>query len=450
MSLMISVSGIRGIIGQSLTLEAVGDFTAALGTYLKGRPVIVGRDSRPSGKALLDAAVESLTRCGCAVTDLGIVSTPGTALMVRRHRAAGGLVITASHNPEQWNGLKFLTSEGMAMPFEDASRIWAIADAASFQYAPADERARLTEDRSTHDTHIAAVLDTVDVQTIAAQKFKVVLDSINGAGCVSGKRMLEQLGCDVVHVNGEPTGKFAHTPEPLAENLGGLCEVVQREKADIGFAQDPDADRLAIVDEHGTYIGEEYTLALAAKSMFANQPGAAATNLSTSRMIDDIAEQSAPPCVVHRTAVGEANVVEGMRLHNCVIGGEGNGGVIDPRVVPVRDSLVAMALLLQLLTDDRRPLSAVVSDIPRYSMIKQKIECSPEAIERVLQAVKLQYADDRLSDIDGLRIDWPEGWVHVRGSNTEPIIRIIAEAADKPTAEAFITRIRQIADPILK
>ncbi len=396
-----------------------------------------------------DAVVEMLTRCGCSVIDLGVVTTPGTALMVRKHRAAGGLVITASHNPGQWNGLKVLTPEGVAPPLEEARQIWAVRDSGEFNFVSAHQFGQVTEDSTTHEKHVAAVLDLVDSDGIAGRKFKVVLDSVNGAGCAAGRTLLETLGCKVAHLNGEPTGDFAHPPEPLAENLSELCERVRREDADIGFAQDPDGDRSAIVDENGTYIGEEYTLALAAKYMFAKHPGPAAANLSTSRMIDDLAKQAGGPCVVHRTAVGEANVVAGMNRHNCVLGGEGNGGVIDPRVVPVRDSLVAMALVLQLLADEQQPISRIVAAMPHYTMIKQKFECSKEKVAMVLEAVKSRFAHERINDLDGIRIDWTDGWVHVRGSNTEPIIRIIAEATHRQTAESLVHRIRQIADPII-
>lgn len=447
---MISVSGIRGIIGQSMTPEIAGQFAAAFGRYVGGGPVILGRDSRPSGPTIRDAVVAMLTRCGCSVIDLGVVTTPGTAIMVPRHDAAGGLVITASHNPRQWNGLKFLLRGGLPPPLEEARKIWAIRDAGSFDFVRPAQRGRLAEDNTTHDRHIGMVLAVVDHEKIVQHRFKVALDSVNGAGCMVGKMLLQALGCDVVHLNGEPTGDFAHPPEPLADNLTDLCRLAPQAGADIGFAQDADADRLAIVDEQGTYIGEEYTLALAAKHMFAHRPGPAATNLSTSRMIDDLAEQAGPPCMVHRTAVGEANVVAAMNKHSCVLAGEGSGGVIDPRVVPVRDSLVAMAVVLQLLAEHDQPLSEIVSAMPRYAMIKHKFACSENNIDHVLAAVRSQFADQRISDVDGIRIDWPEGWVHVRASNTEPVIRIIAEATDRPTAESLANRIRSIADPIVK
>ncbi len=459
MSLIVSVSGIRGIVGQTITPAIAGqtitpaiaaEFAAAFATTLRGGRIVIGRDSRPSGGPIRDAVVEAMTTCGCSVIDLGVVSTPGTAMMIIHHQAAGGLVITASHNPGEWNGLKFLTAEGVAPPLEVARQIWALRDAGEFASVADDQIGQAVQDSTTHDRHVAAVCKIVDPERIAARRFRVVLDSVNGAGGAAGKMLLEALGCEVVHLNGEPTGDFAHTPEPTANNLTDLCEVVRREKGDIGFAQDPDADRLAIVDEQGTYIGEEYTLALAAKQVFATQPGPAATNLSTSRMIDDLAKQAGGPCAVHRSAVGEANVVHAMKRHNCVIGGEGNGGVIYPPVVAVRDSLVAMALVLQLLAQENTPLSSIVAGMPRYTIIKHKFDCDQERIAQVLEAVKSRFAGEQMNDLDGVRIDWPEGWVHVRGSNTEPIIRIIAEAADKQTADSLANRIRDIAHPILK
>ena len=444
---MISISGIRGIVGETMTPALAGDFGRAFGTYLDGGHVVVGRDSRSSGPELQEALVGGLCETGCRVTTLGIVSTPGTGLRVVQEKAAGGVVITASHNPKQWNGIKFLSPAGLAPPPPQAERIIQIYKDRAFISKPGGN---VTGDETTHEKHVAKVLAVVDPAAVAGRKIKVVLDSINGAGGPAGRMLLEQLGCEIVHINAEPTGLFAHLPEPIAENLSQLCETVKQSDADIGFAQDPDADRLAVVDENGTYIGEEYTLALAAKYMFGAEPGAAVTNLSTSRMIDGLAAEAGPPCKVFRSAVGEANVVDVMNRHDAVIGGEGNGGVIDPRVVCIRDSLVAMALLLQLLTETGQPLSRIVAAIPKYSMVKQKFECSAEKISAVLGAVKKAFADQPMNDVDGVRVDWPEGWVHVRGSNTEPIMRIIAEADDANTANELVGRIRAVADAILK
>lgn len=446
MSLMMSVSGVRGIIGRTMTPTLAAELGCAFGTSLKGGSVVVGRDSRPSGPMIERAVVAGLLGAGCDVIQLGIASTPATAMMVRACEADGGVIITASHNPVIWNGIKFLTREGLAPPPEQAEQLFGIHRERAFQLAEVD---RLQSPRTVDDAaarHVARVLNIVDAPRIAKQRYKVVLDSVNGAGGEEGRLLLEKLGCDVVHMNGEPTGLFAHVPEPLAENLTDLCDRVRETGAVAGFAQDPDADRLAIVDEDGRYIGEEYTLALCAMHMFAAHPGPAAANLSSSRMIDNLAARAGGPCRVHRSAVGEANVVATMKAHQCVFGGEGNGGIIDPRVVPVRDSLVAMALVLQLMADTERPISRLVGDIPAYVMIKEKFACSKERIARVLDAVRRRFVNEKLDDSDGVRIDFSDGWVHVRGSNTEPIIRIIAEAPSRPRTDELIASIRQIAD----
>jgi len=450
MSLMMGVSGVRGLIGETMTPELACELGCAFGTSLDGGVVVVGSDSRPSGEMVKHAYVGGVLSTGCGVVDLGVVTTPGTAMMVRRLDAAGGTVITASHNPIEWNGIKFLTPQGLAPPPPDAGALYERWRNRTFTRAKVEDLGKLAHDTSTHDHHVGAVLEVVDVKRIASKRFKVVLDSVNGAGGAGGRRLLEALGCEVVHINGEPTGRFAHRPEPLAENLTHLCDAVSDHAAAIGFAQDPDGDRLAIVDERGRYIGEEYTLALTARQVFATRPGPAAANLSTSRMIDDLAAAAGEACIVHRSPVGEANVVETMNAHDCVIGGEGNGGVIDPRVVPVRDSFGSMALVLELLTDASKPLSEIVDEIPRYAMVKEKLEVDRERIDRVLVAVREQFAGERINDADGIRIDWDAGWVHVRPSNTEPIMRIIAEGRDTDAARELIGRIRTVADPLLK
>lgn len=448
MPLMMSVSGVRGVIGESMTPTLAAELGCAYGTHLQGGKVVIGRDSRPSGMMVQQAVVSGLLAAGCRVMLLDIATTPATAFMVREHRAAGGIVITASHNPVIWNGIKFLTADGVAPPPQQAEKIFAIYREKAFRLADVQRLSNPVSDTLAAAAHVDAVLKTVQPDAIARRRLRVVLDSVNGAGGFEGRMLLERLGCEIVHINAEPTGHFAHTPEPLAENLRQLCEEVTRQKAAAGFAQDPDADRLAIVDENGTYIGEEYTLALCAKYMFGAHPGPAAANLSTSRMIDDLAAAAGGPCRVYRSAVGEANVVEAMRVNRCPIGGEGNGGVIDPRVVPVRDSLVAMALTLQLMSDTGRTLSQLVAEIPRYVMIKQKFECSKERIAQVLSTVREKYAKERINDIDGVRIDFDRGWVHVRGSNTEPIIRIIAEAPTAAECELLIAGIASVAGSV--
>ena len=443
MTLMMSVSGVRGIVGQTMTPLLAAELGAAYGTHLGGGKVVVGRDSRTSGGFVRDAVVSGLVATGCQVIDLGVVTTPGTAIMVLEHRAAGGVVITASHNPEIWNGMKFLSADGHAPPAAAARRILDRYDAKEFEFADVSRLGTATGDDSTHERHVTRVLDVVNVAAVEARGFKVVLDSVNGAGGPGGRMLLERLGCQVFGLNSEPTGHFAHTPEPIEQNLGDLCAAVRDRGADVGFAQDPDADRCAVVDENGVYIGEEYTLALAAKHAFDGRGGPAATNLSTSRMIDDLAaEAGAGP--VHRTAVGEANVVEAMLAHGCTIGGEGNGGVIDPRVVPVRDSFVAMGMILDLMADQAMPLSGIVAGIPRYVMNKQKFDIDGERVEAWLGRTRDIVGDGRVDDTDGLRIDWPEGWVHVRPSNTEPIARVISEARDAETAAALAARVTDL------
>ncbi len=448
MSLMISISGVRGVIGQTMTPRLAAEMGCAYGTLLAGQTVVVARDSRPSGPMIQQAVLSGLLATGCRVVDLGIVSTPGAALMIRRLHAAGGVVITASHNPLKWNGIKFLTDEGLAPPAERARQIIDLYESKEFRLADIDHIHKVQTDASTVDVHVGATLGVVQADRIRQRRLRVVLDSVNGAGGREGRALLEYLGCDLLHVNPDPHGRFAHPPEPIAENLTQLCEAVTTEKADVGFAQDPDADRCAIVDEQGRYIGEEYTLALAARHYFRTLPGPAAVNLSTSRMIDDLAAAAGPPCAVYRAPVGEANVVDVMKKRGCVFGGEGNGGVIDPRVVPVRDSLVSMAVVLQLLAESGKRLSELVAEIPRYTMIKRKFDCPPDRVARILQAVRQRFANERLDDADGLRIDWPDGWVHIRGSNTEPIYRVIAEARTEARAGELIAAVQAVAEGV--
>jgi phosphomannomutase len=446
MSLMVSISGIRGIVGKTMTPHLAASAGCAFATFNHGGRVVVGRDSRPSGEMVKSALISGLLAGGCEVIDLGVVTTPSTAIMVRELSAAGGVVLTASHNPSQWNGIKFLTREGTAPPKAVAEKILEVFRSDEFELAPVERIGKFVTDDTTHHRHVDLVLKIVDVDAIKRHEFRVVLDSVNGAGGPAGRMLLEALGCDIVHINAEPTGFFAHTPEPIMENLTELCERTRSEDAAVGFAQDPDADRLAMVDENGRFFGEEYTLAIAARHVFATRPGPAAANLSTSRMIDVLAEQAGGDCVVHRSAVGEANVVEMMKSQGCVIGGEGNGGVIDPRVVYVRDSLTAMAMTLQVMAEDARPLSEIVDSLPRFVMLKQKFECDTPRIAKALEAVRKAFALEKLSTIDGVRIDWESGWVHVRGSNTEPIMRVIGEAEDERTARALIDRVRKVVD----
>jgi phosphomannomutase len=316
-------------------------------------------------------------------------------------------------------------------------------------YARVEQLTPPSRSSETHALHIKKVLDYVDVLGISTKRFKVVLDSVNGAGCVATATLLSKLGCQVVHLNNTPDGKFPHPPEPTAENLTGLADEVRRQRASVGFAQDPDADRLAIVDEHGNYIGEEYSLALCAKLLLSKKSGIAVTNLSSSRMLDDIA--AATGSRVIRTPVGEANVIDAMLRDNAVIGGEGNGGVIDARIVPGRDSLVGMAYVLQLMAATGKSISALVEEIPRYQIVKTKFDCPREEADRAVAALKKEFASEQIDTQDGIRIDWPQSraWIHARPSNTEPIMRVIAEAPEEQIARDRIVSVQKIIDGTL-
>ena len=443
--LIISISGVRGIVGENLTAPIATDYGCAFGTFLKDKhgsqdrklSVCIGRDSRPSGQMLKSAVAAGLCSVGIDVIDLAVVSTPGVSVMVSHLGCVGGVVITASHNPVQYNGIKLLLNNGVAPPPDAAAQIRQYFSNKHFVPVDSTHYGKVTSNDQTDAIHIAKVLAIVDKKTIAAKKFKVVLDSVNGAGGRVAKKMLAELGCTVWAINDEPTGLFAHPPEPLAENLKDLCEQVMAEQADLGFGLDPDADRLAIVDENGTYIGEEYTLALAAKYIFSKRTGRAATNLSTSRMIDDIAQKAGGQVI--RTPVGEANVAAAMLEHNCIIGGEGNGGVIDLRVSPVRDSLVGMAFVLQLMAESKKTISELVSEIGGYYMTKEKFHVVPAGTFQILESVKAAFPDANLDTTDGYRFVFQNGdWVHARASNTEPVIRVIVEAKEQRTAQEYI------------
>jgi len=460
--LMLSISGMRGLVGKSITPPVVSRYAAAFGSWLKQSretacPVVVlGRDSRPSGEMFEHAAAAGLASVGCKVVRVGILSTPGVAIMGQRFSggqdgeaknfpgrgrgADGGIVITASHNPAPWNGVKLLRHDGVAPPPEDAQRIIEMFRSDQADHVEVEAIQPITDDMAGVTVHRDLVADLVDVKLIRSAKLKAVVDSVHGAGGEEAASLLELLGVETVHLYKEPTGRFPHVPEPTKENLTELCAVVAQEQAHVGFAQDPDADRLAIVDERGTYIGEEYTLALCAMHKL-GKGDVTAANLSTSRMIDDIAE--AVGATVVRTAVGEANVANAMRQHHSNLGGEGNGGIIWRPLSQVRDSLVGMALVLEMLAKRKTKLSAIVASTPSYAIIKDKLELpSRELADPALAWTAKHYAAQKVETQDGVRVDWPDRWVHVRPSNTEPILRIIAEASTQAQAQALIDEVR--------
>ena len=430
--LIVSVSGIRGIIGAGLTPAPALAFAQALGTYLNGGRVVLSRDSRPSGGMLRHAVVAGLVASGCEVHDLGIAPTPTCGLAVRKLEAAGGLQITASHNPAPWNGLKLFGADGAVLSASKGQEIKTLFDAGNFRQAPYDQLGDLRGCNQAENWHRERVLQLIDVTRVRSRGYRVLLDANGGAGGPLGQALLESFQCRPVLRGQFADGDFAHPPEPLAENLQSILPLVRDERAAVGFVLDPDADRLAIIDETGHYIGEELTLALAALCRLRQERGPVVINMSSSRVVEDIAKKFDVPC--HRAAVGEANVVERMREVGAVLGGEGNGGVIDPRVGWVRDPFIGMGLVLQLMAETDKPLSALVAELPRYTIVKDKYTVSRDRLPRLNAALEQRWPKARANRVDGLRLDWADRWVHVRPSNTEPIVRVIAEAPDSAAA----------------
>ncbi len=453
--LMLTVSGLRGIVGESLTAEVISRHVTACSEFLQaaspGKParIVIGRDGRANGAELAPLVVEAWREVGFDVIDLGMSATPTTAFMVVELQALGGMELTASHNPAQWNGLKLFTAEGRAPFAHEATTIIDRYHAGS----PTREVARrggLERCEDAAERHVRRVTGLIDAEAVRARGFRVVLDSVNASGGRAAKRLLGELGCEVVELHCDDSGEFPHTPEPVEENLRGLCAAVRRERADLGFAQDPDADRLAIVDNTGRYIGEEYTLVLACQQLLAmagDGGHALVANLSTSRMLDDVAKKWGG-VAVHRSAVGEANVVATMGDVGALAGGEGNGGVVWPEVALVRDSIGGMALVLCLLASRERTLEELVEKIPSYAILKEKLPIRAGLAEAAETALAEAFAGERIDRQDGIRIDQEDRWVHVRSSNTEPILRLIAEAPTEPAAAELLRQVRALVDSL--
>jgi phosphomannomutase len=430
---ILSISGLRGLIGDGLDPVYVTQFAAAVGTLSQGGKVVVARDGRSTGLMLKQAVIAGLMSTGCEVLDADIATTPTCGVLVTHYQAAGGIQITASHNPIEWNGLKPFTAQGSVYDAATGEKLLQLLQEGNCAYKTWDKIGKLTTLMAPCSPHYERVLKLVDVEKIRRRKFKVVLDCSHGAGALAGPQFLEQLGCEVLVLGGTPDGKFEHNPEPLAVNLTELSAKVREFGADVGFAQDPDADRLAIVDEHGHYIGEELTLALAVDDVLARTPGPVVVNGSTSRVSADLAKKYG--VAFHRSHVGEANVVQKMREVQAMIGGEGNGGVIEPKVGFVRDSLVSMAYILGGLVRRQQVLSDWVHELPSYAIVKDKVTCPRELVAAACQGLEQAYPQAQANWGDGLRLDWEDRWVQVRASNTEPIIRIIAEAPGAEVAK---------------
>ena len=449
-TLMVGVSGIRGIVGKDLTEEIVARYASAFGLWAKERKplVVVGRDARESGPAFERAVVAGLVSVGCSVVKVGLVPTPTVQLAVEHHAAGGGIAITASHNPIEWNALKFIGSDGIFLDGADGAKVVALAA----ERLGGDGRgAAVSEDPEAVARHLDAVLKlpAVDVASIRARQFTVALDAVRGAGGPVMRTLLERLGCEVAGINLETDGRFPRPPEPVPENLGGLSTLVRRAGAALGIAVDPDVDRLAIVDENGTAIGEDYTLAFAIRAAMGGKggKGVVVCNLSTSLVVEDAARECGAEVV--RTPVGEVHVARAILRLGAVIGGEGNGGVMYPVLHAGRDAPVAAALLLTLLARDGRRVSELLAAAPRYAIVKAKVEWGAgsreQRLERVYAELRRRFPDARADTQDGLRLAWRDRWLHVRPSNTEPIIRLIAEAPSGAAAQELVDEGRRLS-----
>lgn len=451
MTLIKSISGIRGTIGgrvgDNLTPLDVVKFSAAYGQWIKTQrnkenyKVVVGRDARISGKMVQSLVMQTLSGMGIHVVDLELSTTPTVEVAVKMEHADGGIILTASHNPKQWNALKLLNKDGEFLNAEEGEQILKFVDEEDFEFSDVDDLGKITYHNAYIDLHIEEILDLelVEVDRIKEANIKVVVDAVNSTGGISIPPLLEMLGVEVVKLYCEPNGEFPHNPEPLAKHLSELSEKVKDQHADFGIAVDPDVDRLAFVDENGEMFGEEYTLVSIADYVLSRKKGATVSNLSSSRALRDITEKHG--CEYFASAVGEVNVVAKMKEVNAVIGGEGNGGVIYPELHYGRDSLVGVALFLSLLTEKQMKVSVLRQTYTSYYMAKEKIELTPDLnVDLLLDKIQEKYKNEDITTIDGVKIDFPENWVHLRKSNTEPIVRIYTEAKSQKEADELAQR----------
>ena len=448
MTLIKSISGIRGTIGgrsgDTLNPLDIVKFTSAYATFIRrsgksqSNTIVVGRDARISGEMVKNVVCGTLMGIGYDVINIGLATTPTTELAVRMTQAAGGIIITASHNPRQWNALKLLNHEGEFLTKSEGNEVLDIAESEDFIYADVDHLGHYTEDASFDQRHIESVLalKLVDREAIKKAHFKVAVDGINSVGGIILPKLLNELGVEYTLLNGEPTGDFAHNPEPLEKNLGGIMQEMSKGGYDLGIVVDPDVDRLAFICEDGTMFGEEYTLVSVADYVLSHTPGNTVSNLSSTRALRDVTEKHGGQFMA--SAVGEVNVTTKMKEVNAVIGGEGNGGVIYPESHYGRDALVGIALFLSSLAHKGCKVSDLRKSYPNYFMAKNRIDLTPETdISAILDRIKEMYADEKVTDIDGVKIDFADKWVHLRASNTEPIIRVYSEAATMEEAESL-------------
>ena len=452
MTLIKSISGIRGTIGghtgDTLNPLDIVKFTTAYATFIGGKKIVVGRDGRISGPMVRDVVCGTLVGMGYEVIDIGLATTPTTELAVRWHKADGGIIITASHNPTQWNALKLLNSEGEFLTAADGAEVLAIAEKEDFDYAPVEKLGRVIKDDTMNQQHIQSVLDLrlVDVEAVKARKFRVCADTINSVGGIILPDLFKALGVDFEILNGECTGQFAHNPEPLEKNLQGIMDKMRQGGFDLGIVVDPDVDRLAFICEDGKMFGEEYTLVSVADYVLSHDKGNTVSNLSSTRALRDVTEKHGGKYTA--AAVGEVNVTTKMKEVGAVIGGEGNGGVIYPESHYGRDALVGIGLFLSSLAQKGMKASELRKTFPDYQIAKNRIDLTPETdVDAILVKVKEMFAADSeatVNDIDGVKIDFPTKWVHLRKSNTEPIIRVYSEAQTMDEADALGKRLMQV------
>lgn len=426
----------RGVIGESLTPLLLTRFSQAFGTYVGPGTIVIGRDPRRSGEMVRQAVIAGLLSTGCRVVDIGMCPVPTIQLLVRHLKALGGVAITASHNPAEWNALKFIGGDGLFLSGDNAREMLDIYHQGEYTKVPGVEMRGLENLAGATDRHIKTIIDALGALPPARRKLRVVLDACNGAGSVVGPRLLQALGAEVISINVTPDGSFPRPAEPLPENLSALSAAVKEHNADIGFAQDMDADRLAIVSDQGIPIGEEYTLVLAALRVLNHQSGPVVANLSSTSVLQAVADRFNRQLFL--TKIGEVNVTQEMQKQNAVIGGEGNGGVIYPQINFARDSLVGMGLMLHLLAETGQTVTELVDSLPRFSMLKEKLPCPSHKIAAVLRMLRTEYAAYPMDIRDGVKVKLPNAWFLVRGSNTEPIIRVIAEAQTDADARDII------------
>jgi phosphomannomutase len=441
-TLKISISGVRGVIGDSLLPSLLTRFAESFGTYLNSGEIVVGRDTRTSGEMVKHAVFAGLMSTGCQVVDLNVCPVPTVQHMVRSLEARGGVAITASHNPVEWNALKLIRGDGCFLNAYQAEELLSIYHQGDYKKVPNQEIREVKYNGLGIQSHLEQILKFYGPVQCRSRKFKVAIDCCNGAGSLMTPRLLKALGCEVVSINTVPDGIFPHPPEPLPQNLTDLCQLVRESGADVGFAQDADADRLAIVSEKGIPIGEDNTLALAIKFVLSQERGIVVTNLSTTQAIDDIAQSF--DCRVIRTRIGEVNVTETMKKEKALIGGEGNGGVIFPRINFARDSMVGITLVLHYMATAGTPLSILVDDLPKYYFVKSKIPCPSFRVRPLLKLLQQTYSAEKLEFTDGLKIQRPKSWALIRPSNTEPIMRVVVEAKDEEAAKAWSQEITNL------